>query len=185
MHSSKVWPAAAVVLGLTVSACASGSSSPSVPRVGTGPTTTASQAGASSSDAPTALERAESYAECMRSHGVANFPDPVLTPSGGYGFRTRGIDPQSSAFRSSSRTCNALVPGGWQAPGQQLTPAQQQQWLDWAKCIRDHGAPDFADPTFSGTEVHITGGGAGVPPAVQSAMDACKGRMPSAGGLGG
>jgi hypothetical protein len=121
----------------------------------------------------------------MRSHGVANFPDPVLTPSGGYGFRTRGIDPQSSAFESASQTCNALVPGGWQTPGQQLTPVQQQQWLNWAKCIRAHGVPDFADPTFSGNEVRITGGEAGISAQLQSAMDACKTRMPSAGGLGG
>jgi hypothetical protein len=48
----------------------------------------------------------------MRSHGVANFPDPVSTPSGGYGFRTQGIDPKSSAFQSASEACDELVPGG-------------------------------------------------------------------------
>jgi len=122
----------------------------------------------------------------MRGHGVPNFPDPVLTPSGGYGFRTRGVDPKSSAFQSASQACNALVPGGWGAAGPQLTPAQQQQWLEWARCIRAHGVPDFADPTFAnGGEVHITGAGPGSSPQLRSAMDACKSRMPSTGGLGG
>jgi hypothetical protein len=120
----------------------------------------------------------------MRSHGVSNFPDPVETPGGGYGFRTQGVDPKSSAFQSASEACNALVPGGWGSTGKPLSPAQQQQWLDWAKCIRAHGVPDFADPTFSGDEVHIAGG-EGSSPQLRSAMDACKSQMPSAGGLGG
>jgi hypothetical protein len=94
------------------------------------------------------------------------------------------VDPKSSAFQSASQTCDALVPGGWGTTGQQLSSAQQQQWLDWAKCIRAHGVPDFADPTFSGAEVHITRD-AGSSPQVQSAMDACKSRLPSTGGLGG
>jgi hypothetical protein len=122
----------------------------------------------------------------MRSHGVPNFPDPSPTPDGGYGFRTQGVDPSSSAFQSASGTCNALVPGGWQSSGPELTPAQQQLWLNWAKCIRAHGLPDFADPTFSsGGEVQITGGGAGISAQLQSAMDACKSQLPSVGGLGG
>jgi hypothetical protein len=115
---------------------------------------------------------------------VSNFPDPVATPSGGYGFRTQGIDPKSSAFQFASQTCDALVPGGWADTGHELSPAQQQQWLNWAKCIRAHGMPDLADPTFSGQEVHITDPDPNSP-QLQSAMDACKAQMPSAGGLGG
>jgi hypothetical protein len=120
----------------------------------------------------------------MRDHGAPNFPDPVLTPSGGYGYRTTGINPQSAGFQGALQACKAL-PSPWQSTGQQLSPAQQQAWLSWAKCIRAHGVPDFADPTFSGGEVHITGGGAGSSPPPQSAMDACKSQMPSTGGLGG
>jgi len=179
-----VVPAAAVVLGVAVAACSGGSPSSAVPSAGAGPTTTASQTGGSSSGGTTPLAKALAYSQCMRSHGVPNFPDPVATPSGGYGFRTQGVDPKSSAFQSASEACNALVPGGWGTTGQQLSPAQQQQWLNWAKCIRAHGVADFADPTFSGGEVHITRGEESSP-QVQSAMDACKAQMPSTGGLGG
>ncbi len=120
----------------------------------------------------------------MRTHGMPDFPDPIQTPDGGYGFHLKGVDPQSAALHSASETCNALVPGGWAGTGGHLTPAQQQQWLDWAKCVRTHGAPDFADPTFSGGEVHVSGG-PDSSPEMQSAMAACKSRMPSTGGLGG
>jgi hypothetical protein len=95
------------------------------------------------------------------------------------------INPQSPAFVAASEACKSLTPQWW-GTGRQLSPAQQQQWLDWAKCIRAHGVPDFADPTFSGGAVHITdGGGTGISPQVQSAMDTCKSQMPSSGGLGG
>jgi hypothetical protein len=187
MRPSNLWSAAALLLGVAVAACSSGSKSPTVPSVGPGPTTIAVQTGGSSSPDTSPLAKAEAYSECMRSHGVPNFPDPVVTPSGGYGFRTQGVDPKSAAFRSAGEACNALAPEGWGTTGQQLSPAQQQQWLNWAKCVRAHGAPDFADPTFSGGgAVHITGGGAaGTSPQLQSAMDACKSHMPTTGGLGG
>jgi len=183
-RASKLWAAAAVVLGVAVAACSGGPSLPTVASAGTGPTTTA-QTGGTSAGAPSAFGRAEAYSQCVRNHGVANFPDPILTPSGGYGFHTQGVDPKSSAFQSASKACNALAPQGWQTTGQELSPAQQQRWLEWARCIRAHGVPDFADPTFSGSEVHITGGGPGSSPQLQSAMNSCKSQMPSAGGLGG
>jgi hypothetical protein len=121
----------------------------------------------------------------MRSHGVPNFPGPVLTPSGGYGYRTTGIDPHSAAFQGGLQACKAL-PSPWKSSGEQLSPAQQEAWLSWAECIRAHGVPNFPDPTFSGgVAVQISGASGSSSPQVQSAMDACKSQMPSTGGLGG
>jgi hypothetical protein len=184
MRASQLWPAVAIGLALTVAACASGSKPPTVASVGTGPTTTASQAGASSSGGDTPLAEGLAYAQCMRSHGVPNWPDPVATPSGGYGFRTTGVNPQSAAFQVAVQACKALSPQWWTG-GQQLSPAQEQAWLTWAKCIRANGVPDFADPTFSGGGVHITVGGELSSPQLQAAEQACKSQMPSAGGIGG
>ena len=42
-----------------------------------------------------ALQRAQ----CMRAHGVPNFPDPGSPPAPG------SIDPQSPAFQAAARTC--------------------------------------------------------------------------------
>jgi hypothetical protein len=69
---------------------------------------------------------------------------------------------------------------------QELSSAQQQAWLNWSKCIRGHGLPNFPDPTFpGGRAVQISGPGASSTPQLQSAMAACKSQMPSTGGLGG
>jgi hypothetical protein len=76
------------------------------------------------------------------------------------------------------------LPSPWNSTGQQLSPAQQQAWLNWAQCIRTHGVSDFPDPTFSGTEVHDSGIQSSSS-QLQSAMDACKSQKPSVGGLGG
>lgn len=182
MRPAQLWSAAAVVLAVTVAACG-GETKPTVAQLGSTTTTTSAQEGGAGSGGQTALAKAESYSHCMRSHGVPNWPDPVPTPDGGYGFRTTGINPHSAAFQGATQACNALVPGGWSS-GQQLTPAQQQAWLNWAKCVRAHGAPEFPDPTFSGTEVHVSAS-ASSSPQMRSAMDACRSEMPSSGGLGG
>jgi hypothetical protein len=175
-----------VAIGLALTLAASSCSKPpTVPSVGTGPTTTASQAGTSLSGGDTQLAEGLAYTQCMRSHGVPNFPVPVLTPSGGYGFRTTGINPQSAAFQRALQACRSLSPQWWSG-GQQLSSAQEQAWLTWAKCIRAHGVPSFADPTFpGGGAVQISGAGGSSSPQLQSAMDACRPQMPSAGGLGG
>jgi len=185
MCRSKLWAAAAVALGVTVAACSGGSKLPTVPTAGSQPTTTAAPAGGPGLSGQARLAQAEAYSQCMRSHGVPNFPDPVLTPSGGYGYRTTGIDPNSAAFQGGLQACKAL-PSPWQPTGQHLSPAQQGAWLSWANCIRAHGVPNFPDPTFSGGDaVQISGAGGSSSPQFQSAMDACKSQMPSTGGLGG
>ena len=180
MRLSHLWAAGAVALGVIVAGCSGGSP---VPTAGSQSTTTAAPAGGSASSGATALAEAVAYSQCIRSHGVPNFPDPVQTPSGGYGYRTAGIDPNSAAFQGALQACKAL-PSPWNSTGQQLSPAQQQAWLSWAQCIRAHGLPDFPDPTFSGSEVHDSGVGKSSP-QLQQAMDACRAQRPSVGGLGG
>ena len=172
-----------LALAVTVAACSGGSKSPTGAAVGSQSTTTAAPAGGSGSSGATALTEAVAYAQCIRNHGVPNFPDPVQTPSGGYGYRTAGIDPNSAAFQGALQACKAL-PSPWNSTGQELSPAQQQAWLNWARCIRAHGASDFPDPTFSGSEVHDAGVGSNSP-QLHQAMDACESERPSVGGLGG
>lgn len=181
MRLSHLWAAVAVAVGVgvTVAGCSGGST---VPTTGSQPTTGAA-AGGSGSSGSTALAQAVAYSQCIRSHGVSNFPDPVQTPSGGYGYRTAGIDPNSAGFQGALQACKAL-PSPWSSTGQQLSAAQQQAWLNWAQCIRAHGLPDFPDPTFSGSEVQDSGVGSSSP-QLQQAIDTCTSQRPSVGGLGG
>jgi hypothetical protein len=46
------------------------------------------------------------YARCMRSHGILNFPDPTSKGLGAM----NGIDMNSPQFQSASRTCQKLMP---------------------------------------------------------------------------
>jgi hypothetical protein len=88
------------------------------------------------------------FSECMRSHGVANFPDPS---SGGGGFHIHigpgsGINPFSPAFRAARAACGKLLPGG--GPGNGPPSAQAKaHLLAISECMRSHGLTDFPDPT--------------------------------------
>jgi hypothetical protein len=53
------------------------------------------------------------FSQCMRSHGVPNFPDPTFTSNGGaqlQASKSSGIDFQSPAFQTAQQACGG--PGG-------------------------------------------------------------------------
>jgi hypothetical protein len=56
------------------------------------------------------------FAQCMRSHGVPDFPDPQIQsgPGGGVGIRVggAGVDPSSPAFKAANQTCGPIVDKG-------------------------------------------------------------------------
>jgi hypothetical protein len=61
------------------------------------------------------LEREySSFARCMRSHRVSDFPDPVIGSGGHPGFRLQGgpnsdLNPNNSAFRSGVEACQRIL----------------------------------------------------------------------------
>jgi hypothetical protein len=65
--------------------------------------------------AQNAAQNAEGVQEsqCMRSHGVPNFPDPTTGPVGEQviNLRGTGIDPNSPAVKAASQACAKLFPG--------------------------------------------------------------------------
>ena len=110
------------------------------------------------------------FAQCLRSHGVPNFPDPGA-PSG-----FSGVSKRSPAFRSAMQTCNKLEPGGL-STGPSLTEPQRLAALAQAQCIRDHGVPSFPDPTFPSTGGELfpaIPGFAPTSPAFRHAAAACR-----------
>lgn len=94
----------------------------------------------------TAASQGIKFADCMRSHGVPNFPDP--TGAGG-GIRIQigsGVNPASPAFQSAQRSCGKLLPGG--GPGSGPPSAQAHaQLLKTSECMRAHGISGFPDPS--------------------------------------
>jgi hypothetical protein len=57
------------------------------------------------------MTRALKYSQCMRTHGLPNFPDPTESPNG-ISLTLRGVDPNSAQFRSAQTACRSLSPVG-------------------------------------------------------------------------
>ena len=121
---------------------------------------------------------AVAFVDCMRSHGVSNIPDPTTSPRG---FKD-SLDPNtehSPAFRPALTACQHLLPnGGHPSQSEAHSPAQIAAFLAFTRCIRNHGFPNFPDPTSRGDLTHEMLATAGInlhQPAVLRAGDACVG----------
>jgi hypothetical protein len=55
-----------------------------------------------------ALVKGLKFAQCMRSHGIPNFPDPTAANAVHLG---AGVDPGSPQFQNAQKICQNLVPG--------------------------------------------------------------------------
>jgi hypothetical protein len=88
------------------------------------------------------------YSDCMRAHGVPNFPDP--SAAGGIPFIAAGsgINTLSPAFQGAQLACHTLAPGA-HGVSAGMKAATDARWLKISRCMRRHGVPDFPDPTFS------------------------------------
>lgn len=87
------------------------------------------------------------FAQCMRRHGVANFPDP--NSSGNFPASAKRVALSAGQQYQEARTaCSNLLPNGGNGP----TPAQWQQIMvtlvEFAHCMRHHGMPNWPDPTY-------------------------------------
>jgi hypothetical protein len=167
-------------VGLLAAACSGGSPSPKVANLGTTTTIAAgSAAGASGGGSPSgmsAIAQMQAYANCMRSHGIHDFPDPTPKPDGqGGGFSIQGgpgsdLNPDVPQFKAARQACSALM------PGQNMTPAQTADALaaavKLAACMRSHGVPRWPDPDNQGafdlTSIDRS------TPQVSSALNTCE-----------
>lgn len=79
----------------------------------------AQQACKSLEPTPPAAERKKMYdallkfAQCMRQHGIAEFPDP--SPDGGLRISSKkggSLDPNGAAFKRAQQACQHFMPGG-------------------------------------------------------------------------
>ena len=91
------------------------------------------------------------YSECMRSHGVPNFPDP---DSSGEIPKDKVVaaivgNPRSPAAQTA---CRHMIPESGLGPPQTATPTRTRlaDALSFARCVRAHGFPSFPDPTNQG-----------------------------------
>lgn len=182
---------ALIAAGVLVAGCGGSSPTNSVASLSShaSKTSTTSSAAAGSTGSASPESQAVAYSACMRSHGVANFPDPQISNNGNEHKIAMRVTPGITGnphFKSAQQACNKLLPGGGPGEGSnhQITPQEQSQYLKAAACIRSHGIPNFPDPTFSGGGVHIEHQGLNESsPAFKAAVQACESLIP--GGLHG
>jgi hypothetical protein len=101
----------------------------------------------STSASGSANSKALAYAECVRSHGVPDFPDPAS--SGRFDKTTLSqLAARNSQYQTATRTCAHLLPSG--AGSTNSEAVVRQEWngmLNFARCMRAHGVPSWPDPT--------------------------------------
>jgi hypothetical protein len=88
----------------------------------------------------------------MRSHGVANFPDPVVGP-GQVSLHLTPAVASSPHFNSAQAACQHLLPG--KPTAIQISTQQQADYLKAAACMRSHNIVGFPDPAFSSGSVNF------------------------------
>jgi hypothetical protein len=184
--------AALIALSVLVAGCGGNSPTGGVASLSshaskTSSTTSSTAAGSTSGGESSPGSQAVAYAACMRSHGVANFPEPQVSEHGNEGSVKMAVPVgvgSNPKFKPAQQACRKLLPGGGPNNQPALTPAQQNQYIKAAACIRSHGVPNFPDPTFSGGGVHIEHQGLNESsPAFKAAVDACESLIP--GGVHG
>ncbi len=100
---------------------------------------TASNSGTGAGKKLTARDKAVKFAECIRAHGVSDFPDPNAKNQFEY-----GVSVSPAVWKQATTACKDLQPPGTLSG--KRTPKQQSASLRFAQCMRDNGVKDFPDP---------------------------------------
>jgi hypothetical protein len=185
-----------LVVGLAVAGCGSGGKSPSVASLGGNATTTTTSSsqsatppsggfstggGGGGASFQMKIRGGVKYAQCMRAHGVHNFPDPDST--GGISITSAsGLNPNSPTFRAAQAACRKELPNGGRPTPEQIAKVKKAA-LAFSACMRAHGVHNFPDPTFTGGGVSMrmhSGPGSDLNkdnPTFQRAQSACGGLL--------
>jgi len=150
-----------LTIALVASACGGGSAPNSVAHLGNSAPTTTAPPAAASGGFPNLQQMYEAdlvYAGCMRSHGDAGFPDPVLVNNGHeHGVTMEGADQNSPQFVSANNDCKHLLPNDGNGPSQAQLAQMMTRALKYSQCMRTHGLPNFPDPTESPNGISLNG----------------------------
>jgi hypothetical protein len=169
LGSRRVWRLTCMA-GVVFAMAACGSSS------GSGPSASTSTSSSSTSARTTLYQRVLGFSQCMRSHGVPDFPDPGANGAISLGGAANQINLANSVVKAAALDCRHLLPNGGT-----LNPTQQQKVLNallqFAQCMRSHGVPNFPDPSLVNGSVSLNLQGTGISyttPHVATAVAFCR-----------
>jgi len=173
-------PAALLAVGSALVVALAGCGAGGSPATAGGtPAATAAGAGGGGSGSTARTQHIlRAYAQCVRSHGFPNFPDPRMNANGQ--LFTGGNQQQiKQAGLQTEHACGNILSQLPPRPGQQsgpVTPAQLAMERQFAACMRQHGLADWPDPAPNGsfrlsTTPYAAMGKTG---PVQTALQACR-----------
>jgi hypothetical protein len=181
LRAAGVFAALLVGLAVILAACGGGSnpgSSSATSSSAPSASTSSPASGGSSGSSGSSQSGAVAFAQCVRSHGVPDFPDP----QNGH-FLISGADQNNPNFQSATQACQHLLPSGSATNGGSGSNSSAE--LAFAHCMQTHGVPNFPDPTSNGA-LGIPQGVNANSPQFQTAYQACSSLLPNNGaGLGG
>jgi hypothetical protein len=152
-------------LAVTLAACGGESSN----SASTSTTAAGSSGGSSASNGST--QQALQYAQCMRSHGVTDYADPVSGQSQSLG--QSGLDTNSPTYQAAASACEKYQPTtGNSDPGPSSQASNAQ--LKFAECMRSHGVTNFPEGNSGGGQQSLSEYGIDTnSPTFQKANQAC------------
>jgi hypothetical protein len=180
---------------LLLAGCGGGSSSSGVAHLSTSTSSSSPASGGGSSSPESSAstqQKMVKFSQCMRTHGEPEFPEPT---EGGIRIQSHnghGPNPESARFQAAEKACSKYAPSKV-APSPAQQAKMQESALNFSKCMRSHGVPNFPDPEFhSGGGVGIRiggkkGGPSGIDPnspQFKAAQKTCQSDLPGPKGAG-
>jgi hypothetical protein len=118
--------------------------------------------------------QAVKFARCMRTNGVSQFPDPPASGNFTIDAIANGssLNTSTPAFTRALSACRNLEPAGF--TGSKRSSQQQNAALEFARCMRQNGVPDFPDPTPNGPLIDTNQIPSAQQPGGMSALNAAR-----------
>lgn len=120
---------------------------------------------------------------CIRSHGLPDFPDPVVNGETGQVQLASGANTPSQQVLTACQSLISQLPPSATQGNSSIPASEMAQYRAYAACMRQHGLPGWPDPNPDGTFT-LTGtlsGASARSGAYRSQMNACKKYVPAAG----
>jgi hypothetical protein len=132
-----------------------------------------------------AYQKALAYAQCIRAHGIPDYPDP--NSQGQFIISNGGSAPPSvsaAVANAAAQACQKLLPPSMaQGPPSNAPAGSNTQALKFSVCMRSHGEPNFPDPAANGS-FSLPPGMNAESPQFQNAAKACQSLRPNPPGGG-
>ena len=90
------------------------------------------------------------WVQCVRANGAQNLPDPQIDSDGRPHFPAGTPAPPERALQACRPIVDRLPPSARGDDEQTRSPADMQELLRFAGCMRERGLTDFPDPKADG-----------------------------------